>query len=253
MSLEQGLLAVIPARGGSKGLAGKNVKLLAGIPLIGHSILLARTCREIDRVVVSTDSPEIAAVARSFGADVLDRPGDLARDDSPMWPVITHALATVEQHERRRFAYVLLLDPTSPGRTADDIVGALQRLGQVAEADGIIGVSRPDFNPIWHCVVERDGWMTDLVPEAVLYNRRQDVPPVYRINASLYLWRAAFVRREPESWRTQGRHLIYEIPEGRAVHIDDPQGFARAEDMLRAGLLDFPWLSSARGLELRKR
>src|SRR3989304_4564407 len=96
------LLAVIPARGGSKGLPGKNIRPLAGIPLIAHSILLARLCPEIDRLAVSTDSPEIAAVAKQYGADVpFMRPAELARDDSPSWPVVRHALEARGQIEDR--------------------------------------------------------------------------------------------------------------------------------------------------------
>jgi CMP-N,N'-diacetyllegionaminic acid synthase len=237
------LLAIIPARGGSKGLPGKNIRLLAGLPLIAHSIRLAQMCPEITRAIVSTDSSEIASVARRFGAEVpFLRPAELAQDDTPMWPVLRHALQTLENHGDRYYEHVLLLDPTSPGRLPEDISKALSRLKATPDADGIIGVSQPEFNPIWHCVVIRGGWMVDLIPEGTQYTCRQEVPPVYRINASLYLWRAAFMRREAGSWRTQGRHLLYEIPESRAIHIDDASEFARADLMLRHGLIKLPWL-----------
>jgi CMP-N,N'-diacetyllegionaminic acid synthase len=240
---ESGLLAIIPARGGSKGLPGKNIRPLAGLPLIAHSIRLAQMCPEITREIVSTDSPEIAAVARQFGAGVpFLRPAELAQDDTPMWPVLRHALQTVEEQASHRYEYVLLLDPTSPGRLPEDIAKALTRLRTVPQADGIIGVSQPEFNPIWHCVVERDGWMFDMFSEAASHDRRQDLAPVYRINASLYIWRAAFMRREAGSWRAQGRHLLYEIPEARAIHIDDANEFARAELMIRHGLISLPWI-----------
>lgn len=243
---ESGLLAVIPARGGSKGLPGKNIRPLAGIPLIAHSILLARLCPEIDRLAVSTDSPEIAAVAKQYGADVpFMRPAELARDDSPSWPVVRHALETMEQIDDRCYEYLLLLDPTSPGRLPEDIAGALKRLASVPEADGIVGVSRPEFNPIWTCVVERDGLMVDLVPDGGRYTRRQDVPTVYRINASLYIWRTEFVRREAGSWRLNARNLICEVPELRAIHIDHAEEFERAELFLRSGVIRFPWLTTS--------
>lgn len=242
------MLAVIPARGGSKGLPGKNVRTLAGLPLIAHSIALARLCPDIRRAIVSTDSPEIADVARAFGGDVpFLRPAALAQDDTPMWPVVQHALRAVEEEEAdgsSRFDYVVLLDPTSPGRLPEHVAGARQRLAAVPDADGIVGVSRPDFNPLWHCVVERDGWMSDLVPGASAYVRRQDVPAVYRINATLYVWRADFVRRATD-WRRDGRHLIYEVPEVHAIHIDDGDEFARAEVAIREGLVRLPWLSPA--------
>jgi len=240
------LLAIIPARGSSKGLPGKNIRPFAGLPLIAHSILFAKLCPEIDHLIVSTDSPDIATIAREFGAEVpFVRPPELAKDDAPLWPVLRHALETVEQQERKRYEMLLLLDPTSPARLPADITKALGRLCEVSTADGIIGVSRPEFNPIWHCVVERDGWMTDLMEEGNRFERRQEVPTVYRINGSLYLWRAEFVRKQTQGWRRDGRHLLYEIPELRAMSIDDLSEFQRAEMLVTQGLLEFPWLNGA--------
>lgn len=236
------MLAVIPARGGSKGLAGKNIRPLAGLPLIAHSIALAKLCPQITRLVVSTDAEDIAAVARHFGAEApFMRPAELAQDDTPMWPVLRHALQTIEQDENRQYDFLLLLDPTSPGRLPEDIAGALKKLQTQSKAAGIIGVSQPEFNPIWHCVVEENGWMKNLIDAARKYNRRQDIPAVYRINASLYIWRADFVRRA-RAWR-QAPQLIYEIPEARAVHIDDLHGFEMAELMIHHGLIKLPWLA----------
>lgn len=237
------LLAVIPARGGSKGLPGKNIKPFAGLPLIAHTILFAKMCPEITRCVVSTDAPEIADVARQFGAEVpFVRPAELAQDDSPLWSVLQHGLAWAEQHTRRYDA-LLLLDPTSPAREPSDIAGAMRRLRECPAADGIIGVSQPNFSPIWHCVVERDGWMTDFHAEAAKYSRRQEVPVVYRINGALYIWRTGFVRSQQEgTWRQAGKHLLYEIPESRAMSIDTADEFARAELLVKGGLISFPWL-----------
>jgi CMP-N,N'-diacetyllegionaminic acid synthase len=245
MDRSNGVLAVIPARGGSKGLPGKNIRPLAGLPLIAHTILMARACPQIDRCIVSTDSAEIASVARRYGADVpFMRPAELAQDDTAIWPVLRHALYAVEESENRCYDYLLLLDPTSPARLPEDIDCALRQLEAVPEATGIIGVSQPSFNPMWVCVTEKDGWMVDLVPEAAAYVRRQDVPTVYRINAVLYLWRADFARRQASSWRINARNLIYEVPEHRAIHIDYKDEFDRAELLLRNGLLRFPWLDT---------
>ena len=248
MSAIETLLAVIPARGGSKGLPGKNVKSFAGLPLIAHTILFAKMCPEITRCIVSTDAPEIADVAKHFGADVpFVRPSALARDETSLWLVLRHALAEVEQQEGARYDALLLLDPTSPAREPSDIAGSLRRWAERPEADGVIGVSRPDFSPIWHCVVERDGWMINLDEQGARYERRQEVPPVYRINGSLYLWRADFVRSQGrETWRQTGRHLLYEIPESRAMSIDTAEQFDRAELLVKGGLITFPWLSESR-------
>lgn len=239
------MLAIIPARGGSKGLPGKNIRPLAGLPLIAHSILLSRLCPQIVRTIVSTDDPEIARVAHQFDADVpFLRPKELAQDDTPMWPVLRHALETVEVQENRRYTHLLLLDPTSPGRLPGDVAGALARLKTGPEADGIIGVSKPESNPISHYVVERDGWMEDLIPGAGCYTRRQDVSTVYRIDATLYIWRTEFVRREADKWRDHGKHMIYEVPGTRAIHIDDINDFLRAEALIRQGVVCLPWLES---------
>lgn len=236
------ILAVIPARGGSKGLPGKNIRPLAGLPLIAHSIAFARLCPVITRTIVSTDSEEIAAVARHYGAEVpFIRPPELAQDDTPMWPVLRHALQTVEQMKNRVYDFLILLDPTSPGRLSSDVTDALVKLRATPDAAGIVAVSQPEFNPIWHCVVERDGWMTDLIQDAQQFNRRQEVPAVYRINGSLYIWRADFVRREAQGWR-HARHLIYEIPEARAIHIDNANEFERTDLFIRNGWIHLPWL-----------
>ncbi len=245
MSRTKTMLAVIPARGGSKGMPGKNVKPFAGLPLIAHSILFAKMCPEITRTIVSSDALEIAEIARSVGGDVpFLRPGVLAQDDTPLWPVLRHALTWAEAEERAPYEFVLLLDPTSPAREPRDVAESLRRLLAAPGADGVIGVSRPDFHPIWHSVIERDGWMADLHPEATTVNRRQGLPTVYRINGSLYLWRAAFVRRLEEGhWRRNGKHLMHEIPERRAMSIDTGDEFERAEALVKSGLVTFPWLS----------
>lgn len=239
------LLAVIPARGGSQGLPGKNLRPLMGLPLIAHSIRLARLCPEIARCVVSTDSEEIAAAARAHGGDVpFLRPAALARADTPMWPVLKHALAEVERAEGRAYDLLMLLDPTSPTRLPEDVRAAVARL-TASDADGIVSVSRPEFNPLWHTVVEEGGLMKDWLPDAARVTRRQDAPTIYRINGLLYVWRAEFVRRAAQ-WRGAGRHLMLEVPDERAVSIDDLAQFRRAEALARGGILPMPWLEEER-------
>ncbi len=237
------MLAVVPARGGSTGLPGKNIRPFAGMPLIAHSLLFAKLCQEIDRLIVSTDSEDIARVAQNFGrTELLRRPAELAKHDTPIWPVLRHALQCVESEEHATYDYLLLLDPTSPARLPLDLQQALKRLQQQPEADGVVAVSKPTFNPIWHCVVEQEGWMTDLFESASRYQRRQDVPPVFRINGALYLWRTDFVRRVEDDWRGRGHHIMVEIPELRAMSIDSIEQFEQAEMLVTAGLIKLPWL-----------
>jgi N-acylneuraminate cytidylyltransferase len=232
-------LAVIPARGGSKGLPGKNVRQIAGLPLVEHSLRLAALCDEIGRTVVSTDSAEIAEVVRSAGGEILERPAVLAQDDTPMLPVLQHALNAVDP--AGRVDLLLLLDPTSPGRLPADVTLAHELLAAHPAADGVVSVSEPPFNPIWHAVIERDGFMESLFPEARAFGRRQDVPRVLRINAALYLFRADFLERERETWLA-GRHLALEIPDLRAFHIDVEEDLRHAEALLASGLVSLPWL-----------
>lgn len=240
------VLGVIPARGGSRGLPGKNVRLFAGLPLIAHSILFAKRCPQISRCVVSTEAQEIAAVASRFGAEVpFVRPADLAADETPLWAVVRHALAWADGEGDGPYEYLVLLDPTSPAREPHDLTEALRRLEAAPQADGILAVSRPDFNPVWHCVIERDGWMADLLPQGAGFSRRQDAPVVYRINGALYVWRTAFVRSQPLSWRAHGQHLLLEIPERRAMSIDTQDEFERAEALVKGGIVPLPWLQPA--------
>ena len=243
MKAKTQVLAIIPARGGSKGLAGKNIRPFAGIPLIAHSILFARLCPEIGRVVVSTDSAEIADISKEYGAEVpFLRPPELSQDRTPLWPVLRHALIESEK-SGACYQFLLLLDPTSPARLPEDVHDALERLQTAKTFDGIIGVSQPEFNPIWHCVFEQEGQMVDLFEEAAKLNCRQEVPVVYRINGLLYIWRTEFMRKTHENWRGNGRHMIHEIPELRAISIDDLQEFRRAEALVNEGLISFPWIT----------
>ena len=241
--MDQRLVCIIPARGGSEGLPGKNVRPFAGHPLIAHSILLARRCPDVGRIVVSTDSPEIAEIARRYGAEVpFLRPSELARADTPLWPVLQHALAELERAEETPFDQLLLLDPTSPARLPEEVGEALRRLRAAQEADGIVAVSKPDFNPLWVCVVQENGWMRDLFPDAARLQRRQEVSPVYRVNGAFYLWRTALVRTA-SSWRSGSRLMMFEIPEARAFSIDTMDQFERAEALVKAGLIRLPWLA----------
>ena len=238
------VLAVIPARGGSRGLPNKNIAILAGLPLIAHSIRLSKLCAEITSCIVSTDSNEIAAVARDYGAEVpFLRPAALAQDDTPMWPVIRHALVEMEKRDRLQYGSVLLLSPTSPGRLPEDVSSAIHLLEEDTSAVGVVAASRPSFNPRWVCIdLAADGYMRQSFPDGNDYVRRQDVPTVYRINGALYLWRRDHVAASEMPCYFTAPHRMLEIPESRAVDIDSQQDLKLGEFMLRDGMIHFPWL-----------
>ena len=245
MSSVRPILAVIPARGGSKGLPGKNIRPFAGLPLIAHSIRLARLCPEIDRCIVSTDSEEIAEIALTQGGDVpFLRPAELAQDDTPMWPVLQLCLREIEQGGAMRFGSLLLLQPTSPGRIPQDVALAIRMLEEDPAAAGIIAVSEPSFNPRWVCVEEAGGYLRYLVQPSTVHVRRQDVPPVYRVNGLLYLWRRDHVLNETTPRLVDMPHRMLVVPEERAIDIDEPSDFKLAELLVREGIVRLPWLDS---------
>jgi CMP-N,N'-diacetyllegionaminic acid synthase len=248
MSDEPRILAVIPARGGSKGLPDKNIRDLAGLPLIVHSIRAAALMPVVTRCVVTTDSTRIADVARAHGGDVpFLRPAELATDETPMAPVVAHALAAVEQAEGVAYDAVLLLDPTSPARLPEQIAAARDQLFGDPGLDGVVSVSEPTFNPTWVGVRSDPGSarLARYYAEGTGITRRQDNPRFLRVNGNFYLWRSAFVRRLEGSWLDQGSHAGLEIPEAQAFSIDDEYELRLLEALLTAGLISFPWLDQA--------
>ncbi|GAA2026212.1 acylneuraminate cytidylyltransferase family protein [Terrabacter terrae] len=242
------VLAVIPARGGSKGLPGKNIRTLRGLPLLAHSIRAAALTPEVTRCVVTTDSAQIADVARTHAGDVpFLRPAELAADDTPMAPVVRHALEWVEREEDTAYDAVLLLDPTSPARAPAQLAEAVRRLVAKPALDGVISVSEPTFNPVWVGVRpddERDGALTRFFESGAGVTRRQEVTRFLRINGNFYLWRADFVRRLESSWFDEGTHEGLEIPEAQAFSIDDDYEFRLIEALVDAGLISLPWLET---------
>ncbi len=243
------VLAVVPARGGSKGLPGKNLRPLAGLPLIVHSVRAAEAMRTVTRCVVSTDDPQVAEVARAHGADVpWLRPPELATDDTPMAPVLRHALGAVEAEEGRAYDAVVLLDPTSPARVPTEVDAAVERLLDTPHLDGVISVSQPSFNPVWVGVrpsADEPEVLERYFPEGAGVTRRQDTSRYLRINGTFYVWTSAFVRRLESSWFDEGRHAMVEIPEWRAYAIDYLEEFEDLEAAVARGRVVLPWCAQS--------
>ena len=216
--------ALIPARGGSKGIPRKNVRPIAGKPLIAWTIEAARAARGIDTVVVTTEDAEIADVARSWGAEIpFLRPAELAADETPGVDPVLHAIEMLPEHDA-----VVLLQPTSPLRTAADIEGLLALVAQ-ADAPSAVSICEPDSHPSWMYRLDEDGRLAPLlqIPPAA---RRQDLPPVYSLNGAIYYARTAWLR---ERRNFLGAETVgYRMPGERSVDIDGPLDWRLAELLL---------------------
>jgi CMP-N,N'-diacetyllegionaminic acid synthase len=223
------VLAVITARGGSKGLPGKNIRPLGGRPLIAWSIWAAKESQVVDRVIVSTDDPAIAEAARAAGGEVpFMRPEELARDDTPSEPVVLHALAELEEG----YDYVVLLQPTSPFRRAEDIDNAV-RLCQQMRAAACVAVSLAKQSPWWTFTLDEESRLSRILPE-IPGRRRQDMPKVYYPNGAVFVAEAARFRAQPTFYPED--IVGYPMPPERALDIDTKLDFLIAETMLREGL-----------------
>jgi len=222
------LLGFIPARAGSKGVPGKNIRPLAGKPLIVHTIQAAKESGIFDRLVVSTDGEEIAGIAREAGAEVpFLRPPELATDEARGIDVLHHALKWFEERGAK-FDCVMCLQPTSPLRSAADIVAAVDLL-LARNADAIVSVCHAEHHPWWTNVLPEDGCMKDFLKPGIPANR-QDLPAYYRLNGAIYLARWDFIRNR-DSWLGP-RTYAYIMPQERSVDIDEEIDFKIAEVLL---------------------
>lgn len=212
------------ARGGSKGLPGKNIKELGGIPLIAHSLLLARRMPAIDGVFVSTDCDEIARVAREQGAEVIMRPAELATDNAPEWLAWQHAIRHV-QDSGRSFDVFLSLPSTSPLRSEVDVNACIASLD--GDTDVVITVTPASRNPYFNMVVrDAEGGSRIVLGEANTA-RRQEAPEVFDITTVAYVARPSFILNHKKLF--DGRVKSVVVPKERAVDIDDAVDFQLAE------------------------
>lgn len=226
------VLGVIPARGGSKGVPGKNVALVGGKPLIVWTIETARAARTLDRLVVSTDSPAIADVAAAHGAETpFLRPSELAKDDTPGIDPILHAVRWLEEREGYRPDIVVALQPTSPLRTAADIDAAVALCGS-HEVEAVVSVTPAGQHPYWMKRIDEWGYLHDLdsLEPTGSVLRRQDLPLVYALNGAIYLARRDLLLRR-RTWYGD-RTRAYVMPPGRSLDIDTPWDLHLADLLL---------------------
>ncbi len=220
------ILGIIPARGGSKGIPGKNIKPLNGLPLIAYTIAQAAESGLLDRVIVSTDDESIAKCAKEYGADVpFMRPAELATSTSGSLDFILHAIEELEK-QGETYDAVCLLQPTSPYRPEGTIDAAIRQY-RSGKGRSLVSVRKvpAHYNPYW-TFLDQDGSLVPSVP-GPLITRRQDLPQAYHRDGAIYLLNVAFMRKE-------GRLLSedlsgFEIESPELINIDSPEDWQIAE------------------------
>lgn len=227
------VLGSICARGGSKGVPRKNLRSLLGRPLIAYTIECARQCKDLDRVVISTDDEEIASVARSFGADVpFMRPPELAQDNSSKWDVFRHLVETIEKRENGRVDILVDMDTGVPLRKPEDISACISLMAEDSSVDVIVTAYNADRNPYFNMVeVAGDGFAHVSKPVDPPITCRQAAPKAFGLSPAVYA-----IRREA-LWKyshwAQSRMKIYELPRERAVDIDTEVDFLFVEYLMK--------------------
>lgn len=226
------VVAVVFARGGSKGIPGKNLRMLAGRPLIAYAIEVARATPLIDRVVVSTDDPSIAEVARRWKAEVpFMRPAELARDDSPEWEAWQHAVRTLmESSPGESLGALISIPTTAPLRAVADVETCIQVL-LGSDVDAVITVTPARRNPYFNMVTIEDGYarpVLSLTDRSI--HRRQDAPTVFDMTTVAFAVRPQFVLSSDSLFA--GRVKAVVVPESRALDIDTPLDLEFAEFLL---------------------
>jgi CMP-N,N'-diacetyllegionaminic acid synthase len=220
------VLAVIPARGGSKGIPRKNIRLLDGKPLIAWSIEAAQRSKHIDHVIVSSDDSEIIDVARSWGCDVpFVRPAELARDDTPGIAPVLHALQSVQA-----FECVVLLQPTSPLRTSEDIDGCLDLMYRM-KSPACVSLTEAQHSPYWMYTLDGSNRMAPVLNSSAPILRRQDSPRICLLNGAVYTARSQWLMERQTFLADET--VGYMMPPERSLDIDTEIDFVVAEHCIR--------------------
>jgi len=230
------VLGLITARAGSKGIPGKNVKQLAGKPLIVYTIEAARASGVFDRIMLSTDDEVAAAIARAHGCEVpFMRPAELCTDATPHLPVMQHALTWLRDQERYEPEWVMTLLPTSPLRQPAHLRQAVE-LARSSGADSVIGVDElpPHFNPMRVVSIDEGGWARLFVggqPVKRRPGRRQDMPAAWVMNGAIYLFKTEclFDPIEPNLYGDKVAAMVMPPPYG--MSLDDPEDWERVEHL----------------------
>ncbi len=223
------VIAIIPARGGSKSVPGKNIRPLDGKPLLAWSIEVGRQVTEIDRIIVSTDDERISSVARAEGAEVYKRPQYLATDQSLVIDALKDLLLTLRS-EGETPEWVVLLEPTCPLRTADDVRACLKLVAD-GDYDSVATFKDAELNPhrAWRLV---DGVPEVFIPGAIPWLPRQNLPKAFQLNGAVYVFRASLLAEQAMSLLV-GKLGAVLMPRERSQDIDDSIDFTIVEALLK--------------------
>jgi CMP-N-acetylneuraminic acid synthetase len=220
--------AFIFARGGSKGVPGKNIKEICGKPLIAYSIEIAKEIKSIAKIFVSTEDDNIATVAKKFGADIIPRPHGFAKDDSPEWLAWQHAIKWLRE-KGESFDIFVSLPTTSPLRNKKDITQCLSSLDE--KADMVVGITEATRSPYFNMVRKNDnGFIDILVKNDNHYTRRQETPAIFNITTVAYVSRPDFIINSMGIFAGQVKGV--EISAERALDIDTELDFEIVEFLM---------------------
>jgi CMP-N,N'-diacetyllegionaminic acid synthase len=207
------ILAIIPARGGSKGVVGKNIRDLAGKPLLAWTIEAAGKSQYIDRCILSSEDPEIIATAIAWGCEVpFVRPIELAQDETPGMEPVMHAINHLAYYD-----YIVLLQPTSPLRTVDDIDACIALCFE-KNANACVSVTEPDKSPFWMYTLSEHNQMNPLMESHVFFLRRQDMPKTVALNGAVYVAKRDWLLLNRSFMSNET--IAYEMPKERSLDID---------------------------------
>lgn len=222
-------LAIIPARSGSKGLKDKNIKILAGKPLIAHSISAAIESGIFDEIFVSTDSAKYAEIAKQWGAHVpFLRDTILATDSASTWDVVKSALRLYESNGET-FDLVTLLQPTSPLRTNLDIIGAFNLFNKL-NANAVISVCEMDHSPLWSNTIGDDLSLVNFIDSDVSKFPRQSLPTYYRLNGAIYILKVDYLFNTKSIY--DEKCYAYIMDKKHSIDIDDEYDLIMADSLL---------------------
>lgn len=225
MYKDKTFLAIIPARGGSKRLPKKNILNLAGKPMIAWSIEAGLQSKYIDRVVVSSDDADILNIAKKWGSETLVRPKELAGDTSTTIDAVEHVIENVQKYD-----YTVLLQATSPLRTAEDIDGAIEFLLQKS-GDAVVSVCEMEHSPLWANKLPDDKNMQNFLPKELKNRRSQDLEKYYRLNGAIYISKTEALL-EQKSFFLEEHIFAYEMSQKSSVDVDTELDFDIAHCLL---------------------